>query len=282
MLLKKTALTSIAIAIGLPFLPTQVPVIGIGQAKAQLFCSNDGKRFNEWKAAFKKQYAGKYKASTLKKLDAVGYDAGIIRSDRNNKKSFKGTFESFYARRSKGVKSIGLKRYRSLKPYFDRAEQKYGVPAGLLIAIWGLETGFGRFQGDKNILQSIATLAYDCRRSKSLFFPEMLAAMEIIDRGLIDLSKKRGAWAGEIGQTQLLATRFLLGATDFDGGGINVFNSSPDAIGTTANWFAKRGWRRGQGFQPGTSNYRLIQEWNRSDNYQLTIAVLGKDIDEAL
>lgn len=247
----------------------------VASAQAKLFCSNDGARFNEWKAAFKKEYKGKFKSSTLKKLDSITYDKGIIRSDRNNKKSFKGTFESFYARRTKGAMGVTLKRWRNNQNTLTNIEKKYGVQAEVLMSIWVLETAFGRFLGDKNILRSIATLAYDCRRSESLFFPEMIAAMTIIDRGLLDLSKRKGAWAGEIGQTQLLATRFLLGAADYDGGGIDVYRSAPDALATTANWFKKRGWKRGGGYLPGTANYRLIQEWNRSDNYQKTIAVFA-------
>ena len=254
------------------------PAVGVSEAQAKLFCSNDGARFNEWKKAFKKEYRGKYKASTLKKLDAVKYDKSVIKLDRGNKKSFKGTFESFYARRSKGVAPIARKKWKQYKKYFDRAEQKYGVPAELVLSIWGLETAFGRYSGNKNILQSTATLAYDCRRSEKLFFPEFLAAMEIIDRGLIDLSKRKGAWAGEIGQTQFLSRRFLEGAVDFDGGGVDVFNSVPDVIGSTSKWFAVKGWRRGQDYSEGTANYRIIMEWNRATNYQRTIPRLAKEI----
>ncbi|MDJ0615065.1 MAG: lytic murein transglycosylase [Rhizobiaceae bacterium] len=275
MFFKKSLLTAGALAAAFTFSPVYTPISGVPQAEAQLFCANDGSRFNEWKSAFKKTYKSKYKASTLAKLDGLKYDSGIIKSDRNNKKSFKGTFESFYARRTKGALGVTLKRWRNNERTLANIEKKYGVQAEVLMSIWVLETAFGRYLGNKNILQSIATLAYDCRRSKSLFFPEMLAAMTIIDRGMLDLSKRKGAWAGEIGQTQLLATRFLLGYADYDGGGVDVYKSAPDALATTANWFKKRGWRRGGGYLPGTSNYKLIQEWNRSDNYQKTIAVFA-------
>lgn len=275
MKLAKSVLTATALAIGVTFSPFASPVSGVGSAEAKLFCANDGSRFNEWKSAFKKEYAGKFKASTLAKLDGLKYDSGIIKSDRTNKSSFKGSFESFYDRRTKGALGVTLKRWKSNERTLAAIESKYGVQAEVLMSIWVLETAFGRYQGNKNILQSIATLAYDCRRSESLFFPEMLAAMTVIDRGMLDLSKKQGAWAGEIGQTQLLATRFLLGYTDFDGGGVDVYGSAPDALATTANWFKKRGWQRGGGYLPGTANYRLIQEWNRSDNYQKTIAVFA-------
>lgn len=274
----KSILTATALAIGVTFSPFYSPVTGVNNAQAKLACSNDGGRFNAWKADFKKEYSGRFKKSTLAKLDGVKYDTSIIKLDRNNKKSFKGTFDSFYARRTKGALGVTLKKWKSNSKTLATIEKKYGVQPEVLLSIWVLETAFGRFQGKKPILQSLATLAYDCRRSESLFFPELLAAMEIMDRGLLDLSKRRGAWAGEIGQTQLLATRFLLGATDYDGGGIDVYRSGPDALATTANWFKKRGWKRGGGYLPGTSNYRLIQEWNRSDNYQKTIAVFADQL----
>ena len=274
----KSVLTATALAIGVTFTPFQSPISGTSSAHAKPACSNDGARFNAWKSEFKKEYSCRFKKSTLAKLDSVKYDISIIKLDRNNKKSFKGSFDSFYARRTKGALGVTLKKWKNNSKTLASIEKKYGVQPEVLLSIWVLETAFGRFQGNKNILQSLATLAYDCRRSESLFFPELLAAMEIMDRGMLDLSKRKGAWAGEIGQTQLLATRFLLGATDFDGGGIDVYRSGPDALATTANWFKKRGWKRGGGYLPGTSNYRLIQEWNRSDNYQKTIAVFADQL----
>lgn len=276
----KSILTATAITMAVTFAPFQTPISGVSNVDAKLACSNDGKRFNAWKSEFKKEYAGRFKKSTLAKLDAVKYDSSIIKLDRNNKKSFKGSFDSFYARRTKGALGVTLKKWKQNSKTLSNIEKKYGVQPEVLLSIWVLETAFGRFQGNKNILRSLATLAYDCRRSESLFFPELLAAMEIMDRGLLDLSKRKGAWAGEIGQTQLLATRFLLGATDYDGGGIDVYRSGPDALATTANWFKKRGWKRGGGYLPGTSNYRLIQEWNRSDNYQKTIAVFADKLKQ--
>lgn len=278
MKLSKSILTATALAVGVTFAPFQTPVSGVNNAEAKLFCSNDGKRFNEWKSNFKEAYAGKFKKSTLAKLDGIKYDSAIIKSDRINKSSFKGSFDSFYARRTKGAMGVTLKKWNQNAKLFNALEKKYSVQAEVLLSIWVLETAFGRYQGNKNILQSIATLAYDCRRSESLFLPEMIAAMTIIDRGMLDLSKRKGAWAGEIGQTQLLATRFLLGYADWDGGGVDVYRSAADSLATTANWFKKRGWQRGGGYLPGTSNYRLIQEWNRSDNYQKTIAVFADNL----
>ena len=111
-----------------------------------------------------------------------------------------------------------------------------------------------------------------------MFFPELIAALTIIDRGYIDLHTARGAWAGEIGQTQFLASRYLQAAVDYDGGGIDVFNSAPDVIGSTAKWFAVNGWQRGADYSEGTSNFRVIMKWNRATLYQKTIPKLAKEI----
>ncbi|MGI9480945.1 MAG: lytic murein transglycosylase [Hyphomicrobiales bacterium] len=253
------------------------PVAG-GEAWA-LFCSNNGARFNEWKAAFKKQYGSRYKKSTLRKFSNVKYDKRVIAQDRRNRKSFKGSFSAFYKRRAGGVAPIARQKWKKYKKYFNRAEKKFGVPPEIVLAIWGLESAFGRYKGKQYpILQSTATLAYDCRRSKKLFFKQLLAAMTVTDRGLADLSRRTGAWAGEIGQTQFLSSSFLIAATDFDGGGVNVFSSAPDVIGSTAKWFAVNGWKRGGSYQPGGHNYTVIMRWNKATVYQKTIAKLAANI----
>lgn len=254
-------------------------VVFTSAGSAALFCHNDGSRFNEWKAAVKKEYRGRFKPSTLAKLDRVSYSTKVIKLDRANRKSFKGGFDAFYKRRARGVAPIARKKIRQHQKYFDLAEQRFGVPPEIIAAIWGLETAFGTYKGRPlPILQSVATLAYDCRRSQSLFFPQFVAALTVIDRGLIDLEKAQGAWAGEIGQTQMLSSHFLSSATDFDGGGVNVFNSAPDVIGTTAKWFAINGWRRGGDYQEGSANYNVIRKWNKATLYQKTIAKLAREI----
>ncbi len=263
---------------------SRVLLIGFGisiisaSASQATFCSNDGARFNEWKQSIKQAFRGKFKASTLAKLNGVNYNTKIIRHDRANRKSFSGGFEAFYQRRARGVTPIARKKWKQYRTYFDRAEQQFGVPAEIILAIWGLETAFGRYSGNFPVLEASATLAYDCRRSESLFMKQFVAGLEVIDRGITDLSQRRGAWAGEIGQTQFLASNFLIAATDYDGGGVDVFNSPPDVIGSTARWFARHGWRAGGSYQPGTANYRVIQQWNAATNYQKTIARLAAEI----
>ena len=108
-----------------------------------------------------------------------------------------------------------LKQYAGL---LARIEQQYGVPGPILIAIWGLESDFGAARGNLPSIRSIATLAYDCRRT-DLFTPQLFDALRIVDRGDLTPSEMRGAWAGEMGQTQFMASNYYRLAVDFDGDG---------------------------------------------------------------
>jgi len=275
---KSVFLPTLALSVAATFAPVNGPLVGVNSAEAKLFCSNDGARFNEWKQVFVNEYSRRYKQSTLNKFANVNYNTKVISSDRKNRASFKGTFNDFYKRRATGVSRIAKKKWAQYKSHFDRAEREFGVPAEIILSIWGLETAFGRYSGNVPILESTATLAYDCRRSESLFFKQLIAAMDIIDRGIYDLSTARGAFHGELGQTQFLPASFLLGATDYDGGGVDVFRSPPDVIGSTAKWLSRNGWRKGGSYAEGSRNFNVIKKWNAATNYQKTIVKLAGEI----
>ena len=128
---------------------------------------------------------------------------------------------------------------------FDRAEHDFGVPGPVIAAFWALETDFGAVQGDFNTLNSLVTLAHDCRRPE-LFRPHVVPMLTLIDRGTLPADTK-GAWAGEIGQTQILPADYLASGVDGDGDGkVDLRGSAPDAILTTANKIQSRGWKRGE------------------------------------
>src|SRR5690606_13775213 len=111
---------------------------------------------------------------------------------------------------------------------------------------WGLETDFGANLGDANTLRSLATLAYDCRRP-NLFRPQLLDALRLVERGDLQPSEMRGAWAGELGQTQFLPSDYVRSAVDYDGDGRrNLLRSAPDALASSANLLVAHGWRRGE------------------------------------
>jgi lytic murein transglycosylase len=135
-----------------------------------------------------------------------------------------------------------LKKYATT---FDRMEAEYGVPRAVMVAFWGLETDFGAVQGDFNTLNSLITLGHDCRRPE-LFRPQIVPLLTLIDRGILPADVK-GAWAGEIGQTQILPSDYLLRGIDGDGDGVvDLRGSEEDVILTTGNKLMHRGWKRGE------------------------------------
>ena len=172
--------------------------------------------------------------------------------------------------RAYGIVARGRGLKQSQAALFTSIQRRYGVPPGPLIAIWGMETGFGSQRGNQNMLSSIATLAYDCRRPE--FFAEQLyAALKLIDRGALSAST-RGSMHGEVGQTQFLPKNILAYAT----GNLDV---AANALSSTANFLRAHGWRAGAGYQPGEANFAVIQAWNAAQVYQRAIALMGRQID---
>jgi membrane-bound lytic murein transglycosylase B len=125
----------------------------------------------------------------------------------------------------------------------DTIEKKYGVPAKMLVAIWGIESNFGKTMGDKNVLGSLATLTKAGYRS-DYFNDELLAALEIVRDNKIEKSQMVGSWAGAMGQIQFMPTSYLAYAVDHDGDGRkDIWKSIPDSLASTANYLKKAGWR---------------------------------------
>ncbi len=209
---------------------------------------------------------------TIAVLDDVTFDPSIISKD-HGQHVFHQSFEQFSGRM---VNSYRLHKGASLiKQYagvFSRIEQQYGVPASIIVAIWGLETDFGAVTGNTQTLRALATLAYDCRRS-DYFQGELLDALRLIERGDLSPSTMRGAWAGEIGQTQFMPSSYLKYGVDFAGTGRrDLIHNVPDVLASTANYLKSYGWQRGAGWAPGEPNFPVIQQWNKADVYSRTIA----------
>jgi lytic murein transglycosylase len=155
-------------------------------------------------------------------------------------------------------------------------EQQFGVPGAVVVAIWGLETDFGANNGNFPTIRSLATLAYDCRRPEK-FHDELLDALRIVDRGLMAPAAMHGAWAGEIGQTQFMPSSYLKYAIDFDGDGRpDLIRSVPDVLASTANYLKGYGWQRGAAWGPGTANFNVLLEWNKSQVYSRTVAYFAQ------
>jgi lytic murein transglycosylase len=257
--------------------------LGCLPAGALADCGNDGARFASWLERFKANAvaAGIPRATVESALADVTYDRTVVRLDRSQR-SFKLSFEEFYARRV-GTSLIrrGQGLMRAHKATLDRVEKRFGVPAPVLIAIWGLETNYGAdTSGKYSILRSVATLAYDCRRSP-FFTAHLMDALRIVQRGDMTPEELRGGWAGEIGQTQFLPSGYVKYAVDFDGDGRrDLVRSVPDILASTANFLKGHGWQAGQSWEPGTHNYAVIKDWNRAEVYQRTIAVMAAKLRE--
>jgi lytic murein transglycosylase len=238
--------------------------------------------FEGWLEDFKKEAAAKgISPSAIQAgLSGVTLDKSVLTRDQSQK-VFSQSFEEFSGRMVPPRLTRGanmLKRYGSV---LSRIEEAYGVPGEVLVAIWGLETDFGVNSGKFPTMRSLATLAYDCRRS-DLFRGEMLDALRIIERGDVAPQEMRGAWAGEIGQTQFMPSNYIKFAVDFDGNGRrDLLHSAPDVLASTANFLAGYGWQRGKNWEPGSANFGVLQQWNKSEVYARTIGYFATQLSRA-
>jgi membrane-bound lytic murein transglycosylase B len=225
--------------------------------------------------AWKQQFAGEARAkgvgaNGISALMGANYAQATINADRGQR-SFSLSLEQFLAKRgASAIVSRGRAMKQSQAALFASIQARYGVPPGPLIAIWGMETGFGSQRGNQNMLSSIATLAYDCRRPE-YFTDQLYAALQLIDRGALSASQ-RGSMHGEVGQTQFLPKNILAYGT-------GNLESASGALSSTANFLKAHGWRAGAGYQPGEPNFAAIQEWNAAQVYQKAIALMGRQID---
>lgn len=215
----------------------------------------------------------------LAALEGLTVDDAVLAADRRQH-VFNQTFEQFSGRMiSQDRLTKGARHMVTHAATLSRIEQQFGVPGAILVAIWGLETDFGVVHGKRSVVRSVATLAYDCRRTEK-FQGELIDAMRIIDRGDMKSEQMIGEWAGEIGQTQFLPSSYYKYAIDFDGNGRrDLIGSVPDVLASTANFLKSHGWQRGQGWGPGEPNFAVIKEWNRAEVYAKTIALFAQKLD---
>src|SRR6266550_398302 len=238
--------------------------------------------FDAWLDEFKKDAADKgiSQDAIASGLDGVTLDQGVLSRDRSQR-VFNQSFEEFSGRMIPPRLTRGASLMKQYGSVLGRIEQSYGVPGEVLVAIWGLETDFGVNTGKFPTLRSLATLAYDCRRSDQ-FRAELMDALRIVDRGDLTPSEMRGAWAGEIGQTQFMPSSWIKFAVDFDGNGRrDLIRSAPDVLASTANYLASHGWQRGKDWEPGSANFAVIQQWNKSEVYAKTIAYFASQLARA-
>jgi lytic murein transglycosylase len=238
--------------------------------------------FDTWLADFKTEAASKgiSQAAISAGLNGVTVDQSVLSRDRSQK-VFSQSFEEFSGRMVPPRLTRGSNMMKQYGSVLSRIEETYGVPGEVLVAIWGLETDFGVNTGKFPTIRSLATLAYDCRRADE-FRAELMDALRIVERGDLAPSEMRGAWAGEIGQTQFMPSSWLKYAVDFDGNGRrDLLHNAPDVLASTANYLAGYGWQRGKDWEPGSPNFAVLQQWNKSEVYARTIAYFATQLAHA-
>src|SRR6516162_822923 len=229
--------------------------------------------FDAWLTDFRTEAAAKgiSQQAIAGGLAGVTLDQSVLSRDRSQK-VFSQSFEEFSGRMVPPRMQRGSNMMKQYGSVLSRIEQAYGVPGEVLVAIWGLETDFGVNTGKFQTLRSLATLAFDCRRADE-FRSELTDALRIIDRGDLTPQDMRGAWAGELGQTQFMPSSWMKFAVDFDGNGKrDLLHNAPDVLASTANYLAGYGWQKGKNWEPGNPNFAVLQQWNKSEVYARTIA----------
>lgn len=259
--------------------------------------------YDAWVASFRSRATGQGISDTTyaSAFRSAGFVPGVITRDRDQPESSR-TLEDYLStavsdeRVAKGRQAFA--RHRSV---LAALENRYGVDATIITAVWGLESFYGERRGDVPVISAVSTLAYDGRRG-SFFESQLIAALRILQNGDITPERMTGSWAGAMGHTQFIPTSYLAYAVDFNGDGRrDIWSEDPsDALASTAAYLARSGWTRGVRWggevgsgapagsiiqpQPGgprfavTSNFRAIKRYNNSDLYAIGVGHLADRI----
>ncbi|MGZ0786789.1 lytic murein transglycosylase [Pseudomonas saponiphila] len=204
--------------------------------------------FDEWLNAFRTEAlnAG-IRADVFDRAFAgITPDMSVIKADRSQPEFTRPVWEYLDGALSPVRVRKGQALLLQYSDILQRIEQRYGVDRQALVAVWGMESNFGDFQGNKSVIRSLATLAYEGRRP-AFANSQLIAALQIIQHGDIQPEKMLGSWAGAMGQTQFIPTTYNTHAVDFDGDGRrDIWNSPADALASTAHYLQSSGWQKGQ------------------------------------
>lgn len=227
-----------AIALGLALLLPQIPPVPpLPQPP-----------FDEWLAGVREEALarGIRPATVDQALSDLEPVATVIQRDRSQAEIVQTLDQYLQQRVTRKVVQTAQSMHRRHAKVVRAVSEKYGVESGILVAIWGLESNFGRFSGVRPTIATLATLAYDPRRT-AFFRKELFDALAILDSGDVQLSALKGSWAGALGQPQFMPSSFLRYAVDFDGDGRrDIWKSTPDVFASIANYLAAHGWQKGQ------------------------------------
>jgi lytic murein transglycosylase len=213
-------------------------------------------------------------------LGGVQQDGAVLAFDRRQRGTFNKSFEQYVSTRvGAGRINTGRAMLQRHAALLSSIEARFGVPRQIIVAIWGLETDFGKGDmGKLPVFRVLATMAHDCRRTE-LFQNELISALKIVQRGDLRLGDMIGAYAGEIGQTQFLPSSYIKYGVDFDGNGhVDLRHSVPDVLASTANLLHTSGFKMGAPYGEGTANFEAMREWNRATVYRKTIGYFADQL----
>lgn len=234
-------------------------------------------QFQAWLAQVKKEALAKgiSQKTVNDAFASVSHDGRVIRLDRKQPES-KLTLEEYLA---KTVTEQRINQGRELlaenRALLDEISAKYGVPPHYIIALWAIETSYGNNTGGFSIIESLATLAYDGRRSE-YFRGELMNALKIIDQGHIAAYDMEGSWAGAMGQCQFMPSSFLSYAVDYDGDGKrDIWNTQADVFASIANYLHSSGWNT-----DNENNFNVLLKWNRSRYFATAVMNIAQGVNQ--
>lgn len=220
--------------------------------------------FARWVEAFRAsaRASGITEATLQAALDDVHYLPQVIEADRAQPEFSRAVWDYLDSAVSPTRIARGQEKLRQLRPQLAPIAARYGVPAEVLVAIWGVESSFGSFVGTIPAIDALATLGFEGRR-EAWAREQLLAALKIVQSGDISRAQMVGSWAGAMGQTQFIPTVYLAHAVDADGDGRrDIWGSVPDVMASTANFIAHSGWQTGQ---PWGTEVRLPTDFDYAD-----------------
>lgn len=276
----------LASAVGPVLRPQMRPIKEAQTASPPVQKTAANARFQNWIKAFRGRALGQGISGTTfdRAFRGVQYDAEVIKRDRNQSEFTKTIWDYLASAASKERVRDGKAALRKHRRKLDAIEARYGVEKEVVVAVWGLESRYGEYRGDMDVIQSLATLAFDGRRGR-FFEAQLIAALKILQNGDTTPRNMTGSWAGAMGHTQFIPTSYEAYAVDFTGDGRrDIWSDDPsDALASTAAYLARFGWVKGQpwgvevklprGFNYGLANRKTKKspaEWAR-------IGVLGVD-----
>ena len=253
------------IALALLLAGSCAALIALPRAADAAPCRTSGS-YQSWLAAFEHeaQAKGISPAAIATARPGLTYEQRIVNIDRGQR-VFTQSFLEFSGRMANSYRiQQGTARIKTNAALFARIEKQYGVPAPVIVSFWALESDFGSNMGNYHSLASIASLAYDCRRSDR-FRAQLFDALRLIERGDLKPDEMIGSWAGELGQTQMMPSEYYQYAVDYDGNGKrDLIHSVPDMLASTANYLVGLGWHRGE---PWLTEVRVPAQlpWQEAD-----------------